>query len=167
MDDEREEPFRGCIHGLPGTGKSRVIHWLIRMFTEALRWEHGVKFICVAFQNKVAHAMGGLTLHSSGDIPIGSASHARKLEHSDIDILFAKNQWLRWLIFDEVFMNPDELLGAFNDNFQDAARDSSPFKKRAEGTLRAFGGHNFAMFGDMQQLPPIPASAALFNPPLG
>ena len=23
------------------------------------------------------------------------------------------------------------------------------------------------MFGDMQQLPPIPASAALFNPPLG
>ena len=24
-DDPREEPLRGCCHGLPGTGKSRII----------------------------------------------------------------------------------------------------------------------------------------------
>ena len=63
MVDTREEPLRGLIHGLPGTGKSRVIKWICRLFTEALGWEHGVEFVCVAFQNRVAHAMGGYTLH--------------------------------------------------------------------------------------------------------
>ena len=56
-EDEREEPLRGLIHGLPGTGKSRVIKWLCRMFGEALKWEHGNEFVCVAFQNRVAHAI--------------------------------------------------------------------------------------------------------------
>eukprot|EP00959_Pyramimonas_sp_CCMP1952_P064052 1338153-Pyramimonas_sp.AAC.1 len=53
----REEPIRGFVHGGPGTGKSRLIHWITRMFREALHWEHGVQFMCVAFQNRVAHAM--------------------------------------------------------------------------------------------------------------
>ena len=57
--DLREEPLRGCCHGLPGTGKSRVITWLRRMFTEALQWTHGIEFQCVVFQNTVAYAMGG------------------------------------------------------------------------------------------------------------
>lgn len=55
---DREEPLRGLIHGVPGTGKSNVINWITRMFVEAMGWEHGVQFLCVAFQNKVAHAMG-------------------------------------------------------------------------------------------------------------
>ena len=106
--DPREEPLRGCCHGFPGTGKSRVIKWLIRMFTEALEWTSGVEFQCVAFQNTVAHAMGGSTLHTSGDIAIGGAANARRLDHTDIDILCTRNQCLRWLLFDEVFMIPDE-----------------------------------------------------------
>ena len=57
--DLREEPLRGCCHGLLGTGNSRVIKWLVRMFTEALQWTHGIEFQCVAFQNTVAYAMGG------------------------------------------------------------------------------------------------------------
>ena len=56
----REEPMRGFIHGPPGTGKSRLIYWIRRLFTEALGWEHGKQFLCVAFQNRVAHAMGGV-----------------------------------------------------------------------------------------------------------
>ena len=109
--DPREEPLRGLCHGFPGTGKSRVIKWMIRMFTEALNWQHGVEFQCVAFQNTVAYAMGGLTLHSSGDIQIGGASGSRKLEHSDIDLLFSRNQSLRWLLFDGVFMIQMSFLG--------------------------------------------------------
>ena len=35
--EAREEPFRGFVHGLPGTGKSRVIEWIVRMFKEDLR----------------------------------------------------------------------------------------------------------------------------------
>ena len=63
-------------------------------------------------------------------------------------------------------MIPDELLGTFAGNIQDAARDSSRYKFRADGSLRILGGYNFAVFGDMLQLLPIPASAALFIPPV-
>ena len=163
--DLREEPFRGLCHGLPGTGKSRVIKWLIRMFTEAMHWSHGTEFQCVAFQNTVAFAMGGLTLHASGDIQVGGTSEAKKLDHNEIDILFTRNQALRWLLFDEVFMIADDLLGTFADRLTDAAQ-SSRYAKRNDDTKRMFGGYNFLMFGDMNQLPPIPASAALFRPPL-
>ena len=58
--DAREEALRGFVHGLPGTGKSRVIKWVIRMFTEAMAFTNGVEFVCVAFQNRVAHTMHGL-----------------------------------------------------------------------------------------------------------
>ena len=78
IDDPREEPLRGFVHGLPGTGKSRVIKWTIRLFTEALEWEHGVQFVCVAFQNKVAFNMGGSTLHSCGDMHWSFDSMNRK-----------------------------------------------------------------------------------------
>ena len=68
---------------------------------------------------------------------------------------------------DEVFMIPDDLLGMFANNFEDAALESSRFRKRSDGSIRVFGGYNFMFFGDMLQLPPIPASAALFVPPIG
>ena len=87
--------------GSPGTGKRRVIKWLRRMFIEALGWQHEDEFLCVAFQNRVAHAMGGSTLHAAGHISIGGQAESRSLEHSDVDILFSRNQHLRWLIVDE------------------------------------------------------------------
>ena len=83
-----------------------------------------------------------------------------------MDQLFRKNQLVRWILFDEAFMNPDELMGQLNYNFQNAAPESSRYKRRVDGSVRAFGGCNFEMFGDMQQLPPIPSSTALFNPPV-
>jgi len=58
------------------------------MFTEALGWQHGDEFICVAFQNRVAHAMGGSTMHSGGDIGIGGQ---RSLDKTDIDVLYTRN----------------------------------------------------------------------------
>ena len=64
--EEAEEPFRGFVHGDPGTDKSKRIRWISRLVTEALGWEHGRQFLCVAFQNRVAHAMGGTTLHTRG-----------------------------------------------------------------------------------------------------
>ena len=35
-----EEPLRGFVHGSPGTGKSKLINWIRRMFEEALSWKH-------------------------------------------------------------------------------------------------------------------------------
>ena len=73
------------------------------MFKEALQWKHSVEFQCVAFQNTVAAAMDGLTLHSSGDIQIGGASDARGVEHTDIDVVYSRNHALdnlRRIIYD-------------------------------------------------------------------
>ena len=64
-----EEPLRGLIHGLPGTGKSKVIEWICRLFEGALNWKNGDQFICVAFQNRMATAINGSTLHNAGDLP--------------------------------------------------------------------------------------------------
>ena len=166
-EDSREDPLRGLTHGGPGTGKSRVIKWIVRMFTEGMGWQHGKDFVCVAFQNKVAHAMAGSTLHSAGDIKIGQQSYSAMLESRDIDGLFTKNECLRWVLFDEIFMIPDDLLGMFAKNYQEAAPRSqfNRYFRRTDGEFRILGGLNFMMFGDMQQLPPIPSSAALFIPP--
>ena len=141
-EDPREEPMRGLIHGLPGTGKSRVIQWIIRMFTEAMAYEHGREFVCVAFQNKVAHAMNGCTLHNAGEVKVGQQSYESRLESRDIDSLYTKNQNLRWVLFDEVFMIPDDLLGIFAKHFQDAAPDAkhNRYFQRSDGTYRWLGG---------------------------
>ena len=114
------------------------------MFTEALHWTHGVEFQCLAFQNTVAYAMGGLALHSSGDIQIGGTSGGRKLDHTDIDLLFSRNQSIRLLLVDEVFMIPDDLLGIFAEHLQDAAAESSRYTRRADGSARIIGGTTFS-----------------------
>ena len=156
--------MRALIHGLPGTGKNRVIKWIRRIFMEAREWTHGVEFLCVAFQNKVAYAMGGSTLHSAGDLPIGGSSNAGKLAHQDINEVFTRNQHLRWLLIDECFMIPDDLLGLFSVALQDAASDNR-FLKRLDGSMRPFGGYNTLFFGDLLQIPPLPPISALFVPP--
>ena len=37
----REEPLRGLVHGLPGTGKSKIILFIRRLFTESGGLCHG------------------------------------------------------------------------------------------------------------------------------
>ena len=145
-DPERtkaEQPLFGFCHGSPGTGKSKVIKWITRLFTEALEWKHEDEFLCVAFQNRVAHAMGGNTLHAGGDIGVGGQ---RSLDHTDIDVLFTRNQYLRWVIIDELPMVPDDLLGAFASHLADAASPSR-YHKKADGSVRFFGGYNLLAFG--------------------
>ena len=158
------QAMRALVHGLPGTGKSRVIQWVIRMFTECMGFTHDVEFICVAFQNKVAHAMNGSTLHSAANIPIAAGGNNWQLNHKDLKLLCKANTKMRWILIDEVFMIPDELLGAFAANFA-AASSPSIFQKYDDGSTQVFGGYNVMMFGDTLQLPPIPSSTALFLPP--
>ena len=89
-NDPRTEAIRGIVHGWPGAGKSRVMKWTIRMFEEAIGWQHGVEFLGVAFQNRVAYAMVGATLHSAGDIAVGGLTQDRKLSHGYVDVLFTR-----------------------------------------------------------------------------
>ena len=81
---------------------------MTRLFTEALEWKHGEQLLCVAVQKRVAHAMGGVTLHSGGDVAGGGGD--KSLSHTDVDILFIRNQNIRWLILDEVGMIADGLM---------------------------------------------------------
>ena len=148
-----EQPLLGLCHGSPGTGKSRVITWIRRFFMEALGWKHGDEFLCVAFQNRVAYAMEGNTMNAGGDIGIGGQ---RSLDHTDIDVLFTRNQYLRWVLIDELPMVPDELLGTFDGQFSDAATETR-FKHRVDKSVRFFGGYNMLGFGDFYQIPQIPA----------
>ena len=104
--------------------------------------------------------MGGNTLHAGGDIGVGGQ---RALEHTDIDVLFTRNQYLRWVIIDELPMVPDDLLGAFASHLADAA---SRYHKKPDGSMRFFGGYNLLAFGDFYQIPPIPSSASLAIPPI-
>ena len=41
------------------------------MFEETRGYTNGVEFVCVAFQNRVAHIMKGNTLHHAGDVAVG------------------------------------------------------------------------------------------------
>ena len=105
--------------------------------------------------------MQGVTLHAGGEVPVGAAH--RSLEHSDVDSLFTKNQALRWVLIDEVGMISDNLLGTFELNISDAALHCR-FSHGSDKKIRPAGGYNLLTFGDLYQIPPIPASAALCIP---
>ena len=114
------EPVRDCLLGIPGAGKSTCIKLMRRFFEECLGWEHGVQFLCVAFQNRVARAMGGVTIHSGGGVSVGGGD--RSLSRAEVDVLFTRNQAVRWLLTDEVGMVADGLLRASEMHLIDALR---------------------------------------------
>ena len=153
-------PLLGFCHGSPGTANSLMIKWVPRMFVEALGWHHEDEFLRVAFQNKVAHAMGATILHAGGYIGVGGQ---RPLEHTVIDVLLTRSQYLRWVIIDELPMVPDNLLGAFASHLAEAASPSR-YDKKLDGSVRFSGVYNLFAIGDVCQIPPIPSSASLAVP---
>ena len=60
-------------------------------------------------------------------------------------------------------MISDNLLGTFELNISDAALHDR-FSHGSDKKRRPFGGYNLLTFGDLYQIPPIPASAALCIP---
>ena len=63
------EPLLDLVHGFPGTGKSAIIGWMRQLMEEGLGWEHGVQFVCLAFQNAMAAQINGHTVHHWSGIP--------------------------------------------------------------------------------------------------
>ena len=64
------EPYRKCILGPPGTGKSECLKWTSRLFEEVFGWTHGVQYQKIAPQHTMAILIGGQTVHSWGQVPI-------------------------------------------------------------------------------------------------
>jgi hypothetical protein len=83
-----EDPMFELVHGHPGTGKSKVIEWQRELFEAVLGWQHGVQFVCLAFQNTMAGNIGGQTIHTWSGIPPQDNSTERRSKPADIDELF-------------------------------------------------------------------------------
>ena len=112
------------------------------MSEEALGWEHGVHFICVAFQNHIAGTIGGNTLHNAGDLPKPGENVETKLSSSDVHNLYVKNHSLRWVLIDEISMIADDLLGLFEVALNSAAVRSPHFYVRRDKSQVIMGGYN-------------------------
>ena len=64
------EPLLDLLHGFPGTGKSAIIAWMRELMEEGLGWEHGVQFVCLAFQNAMVAQINGFTIQHWSGIPV-------------------------------------------------------------------------------------------------
>ena len=99
------EPLRLLVQGLPGAGKSQVIQWIRSLFEDVLGYTHATEFICVASMNTMAALIGGMTLHTWGEIPRSDEMSALKAvkfrDKADVSTMFVKCQNLRWILIDE------------------------------------------------------------------
>ena len=102
-----EDPLLNLIHGLPGTGKSRLIKWLRELMERGLGWTHGVQFVCLAFQNAMVAQINGFTIHHWSGIPARVEGQGTGDSHKQSITC----QALRVIIIDEISMISAELLG--------------------------------------------------------
>ena len=58
------EPLFRLVHGLTGSGKSKLLLWLRTYFEEVWKWSDGVQFQFVAPLNSMANNIGGSTMHT-------------------------------------------------------------------------------------------------------
>ena len=164
QEETEHEPMLDLLHGLPGTGKSRVLGWVRELFESVLKWEHGVHFVCLAFQNSMAALIRGETIHHWSTIPVADYAISARDPHK----LAIKCQSLRFIIIDEISMVSAELLGCLENVVRKAVRQRGTYKLRrkragmAEAEReRVFGGVNMVFLGDWWQLRP-PGQTALF-----
>ena len=105
--DFRSEPLRFILHGVPGAGKSEVLHWIRDFFEEVCNWTHGIEFVYLASQNSMAALIDGLTVHSFCKVPFLKASgttvntKAQFDDHQDMSGLYLRYERLRWIFIDE------------------------------------------------------------------
>ena len=156
------EPLFDMAHGQPGCGKSRLIAWIREAFEEVLGWQHGVQFVCLAFQNTMAAQIAGETIHHWSGIPVSEIDG--NAGPRDPNKLAAKCQLVRWILIDEISMISAQLFGQLHFAVQKAIPLRSPFLRKEDRKIRPFGGMNVLLFGDMWQLKPV-TSQALWTPP--
>ena len=139
-DVETNAPWMDLVHGVPGSGKSQIIAWIRECFEQVLGWKHGIQFVCLAYQNVMAAAIGGETIHHWAGIPIGvdaEVSSSRNL-HS----FSTRCQCIRFIIIDEISMVSAELLAALEQSVRKVVRQTRIFRINEKGEVRAFGGIN-------------------------
>ena len=122
------------------------------LMEKGLGWIHGIQFVCLAFQNAMAAQINGFTIHHWTGIPSRAVEGNTTGSRHNQSI---KRQALRVIILDELSMDSAELLGALGYVVKPAVRVQGAYKKRQDGSMRAFGGVNVVMCVGFWQLQPV------------
>lgn len=126
------------IAGVGGTGKSHVIHAIVRLFESCGR---RAELMLSAPTGIAAVLIGGYTIHALTMLPDKSRSNFAELRS-----LWAK---VKWLVLDEVSMISAKFLSQISDRLRQA---------KGEDQIAShvpFGGLNIIFTGDFGQLKPV------------
>ena len=166
-------PLYRLIHGLPGSGKSRVLLWIRNYFEDVWQWTHEDEFVFLAPQNGMADNIGGNTLHSHCAMSFKDR-RGRTINSKDRDrnwsALLTKMSLLRFIFVDEVEATGADLLGRIEEECRRNSRRPDRFRFPDTGNKavfplpRAFGGVNVFLIGDWWQLNPTGGIALMSNP---
>ena len=76
-----------------------------RLSEEVLQWQHGVEFVFIASMNTMAALIGGMTIHSFGDIVVDPKQRHRQKSISwatpNLSKMYERLINLRWIMVDE------------------------------------------------------------------
>ena len=146
--------MRHLVLGVPGSGKSLLIGWLREAFDSVLGWVHGCQYVALAMQNCMAADIQGVTFHHYMGLQIGELQRALP----DRQKFATQNQFLRFVLIDEVSMVPAEMLGLLELSLSDVSR------RRVQNPQTYFGNMNIVAFGDFWQIPPVSGTSLCSNP---
>ena len=110
----------------------------------------------------MAAQIDGFTVHHWAGITVAEDESAAGTK--DTSKMSTKCKCLRFVIIDEISMVSAEMLGAVESILKKVMRVRSGYKRRSDGSTRAFGGLNVLFFGDWWQLPPVGGTALFSNP---
>ena len=142
------------MHGLPGSGKSKLLKWIKQYFEEVWQWEHGIHFVLLAPLNRMATGIGGQTLHSWGDLKLkkssglevgsGVASKGR----DNIGQMHVKCARIRFILIDECECVGAATAADLESSTLNGVSTHSTCKLHAhEMRQKYFAHHNFAGAG--------------------
>jgi ATP-dependent DNA helicase PIF1 len=130
------------IAGVGGTGKSHMIHAIVRLFEEL---DRRAELMLSAPTGIAAVLIGGYTIHALTMLPDKTRS-----DFTELRSLWANK---RWLIVDEVSMISAKFLSQISDRLRQAKGEDQV------ASHLPFGGLNVIFTGDFGQLKPVRQSA--------
>ena len=165
------QPLLRLVHGLPGSGKSKLLEWISSYFEHVWQYTHSREFMFLAPLNSMASNIGGATLHSWGQVAWKDKRGnfmipANRSQIEEIPALGTKCGALRFLFIDEVEAVGAELLGQLEHNVRAHISSQNSFKyaDKEQRYPRFFGGVNVVLLGDFWQLRP-PGQIAIMSDP--
>ena len=93
-------------------------------------------FVKVAFMNSMASNIGGVTIHSWGEIgfvdAVGNVRKPKKQDDKSTPTMNTKCANLRWVLVDEIEAAGCELIEDLNENVREHTPDTARYKRAEE-----------------------------------